>query len=52
MKYLEKRFDAMADRRLNEEHRDFLSRITFNNKGIPIYDNHVAGIDACYSFTK
>jgi ubiquinone/menaquinone biosynthesis C-methylase UbiE len=52
MKILEKRFDAIADRRLDEEHRDFLSELTFNEKGIPLYRGSVAGIDACYLFEK
>lgn len=52
MKCLEKRFDAIADRRLSEEHRAFLSELTFNEKGIPVHDGNVAGIDACYIFEK
>ena len=52
MKSLAKRFDAIMDRRLSEEHRDFLSELTFNDKGIPLYRGSVAGIDACYFFEK
>lgn len=52
MKSLEKRFDAIADRRLSEEHRNFLSELTFNEKGIPLFRGNVAGIDACYLLEK
>ena len=52
MKLLPKRFDAMSDRRLPKEHRDFLADLTFDERGIPLYQGSVAGIDACYRFTK
>ena len=52
LKSLGRRFDAIADRRLDDEHRRFLSELTFNEKGIPLHNGHVAGIDACYVFEK
>lgn len=52
MKCLNQRFDALFDRRLATEHRDFLSALTFDEHGIPHYKGAVAGIDACYSFRK
>jgi ubiquinone/menaquinone biosynthesis C-methylase UbiE len=52
MKCLEKRYDAIKDRRLPSEHRDFLSALTFDKRGIPYYKGSVAGIDACYKFKK
>lgn len=52
MKVLQKRFDAIGDRRLAKEHRDFLSSLTFDERGIPRYLGAVAGIGACYKFTK
>jgi ubiquinone/menaquinone biosynthesis C-methylase UbiE len=52
MKCIERRFDAIQDRRLAIEHRDFLSTLTFDKHGIPIHGNSVAGIDACYLFRK
>ena len=52
LKCLERRFDAIADRRLPAEHRQFLSALTFDEHGIPRYQGVVAGIDACYSFKK
>lgn len=52
MKHLENRFDAISDQRLSNEQRDFLSALTFNNKGVPLIQGDVAGIDACYLFSK
>ena len=52
MIYLQKRFDALQERKLPAEHREFLTNLTFDNKGIPIYKGQVAGINACYKFTK
>lgn len=52
MKHLENRFDAISDQRLSNEQRDFLSALTFNNKGVPLIQRDVAGIDACYLFRK
>lgn len=52
MRCLDRRFDAIADRRLPDEHRDFLSNLTFDQYGSPLYKGEVAGIDACYTFRK
>ena len=52
MKMLPKRFTAIQTRTLANEHRDFLSQLTFNEKGIPLIKGEVAGIDACYKLTK
>ena len=52
MKYIGKRLEATEDRRLAEEHRVFLSELTFNEKGIPLHNGVVAGIDACYQLEK
>jgi len=46
------RFDALRSRKLAREHRDFISAIRFNELGHPIVNGHVAGINACYEFTK
>jgi ubiquinone/menaquinone biosynthesis C-methylase UbiE len=51
MNRLNKRFAALADRRFPKEHRDFLYKLSFNKKGVPIYEGHVAGIGACYEAT-
>ena len=52
MRVCARRFDAIADIRLAKEHRDFLSDLTFDARGIPLYQDDVAGIDACYRFRK
>ena len=49
---LPKRFDAIRNRELASEHRDFLSSLTFDEKGHPYFEGNVAGINACYEFTK
>lgn len=49
---LPKRLDAIGSRKLASEHRDFLSAIKFNEFGHPMVDGYVAGINACYEFTK
>lgn len=48
MRWLERRFDAIADRRLAEPHRDFLSTLTFDEWGRPLADGAVAGIDGLF----
>jgi ubiquinone/menaquinone biosynthesis C-methylase UbiE len=48
MNKLNKRFAALADRRLPKVHRDFLYNLSFDQKGTPLYNGHVAGIGACY----
>ena len=52
LKILHRRFDAILDIRLEREHRDFLLELDFDSKGIPHYRDNVAGIDACFLFTK
>ena len=52
MQYLPNRIDALKCRKLPKEHREFLSELTFNNRGIPLYKDDVAGINACFRFTK
>lgn len=52
LKYLERRFDAIGDERLPDEHREFLSNLRFNDRGLPLYEGAVAGIGGCYSFNK
>ncbi|WP_332445138.1 class I SAM-dependent methyltransferase [Wolinella succinogenes] len=50
--WLPRRFEAIKDRNLDKEHREFLSNLTFDNRGIPYYRGHVAGNDGCYLFEK
>lgn len=52
MELLPKRFNAMRDKRLAREHRDFLYALKFNESGYPLVGNVVAGINACYEFIK
>ena len=49
---LKYRYDAILDIRLEKIHRDFLIELEFNQKLVPIYRGEVAGIDACFLFTK
>jgi SAM-dependent methyltransferase len=48
MSLLPRRYEAIMDRRLPAEHRRFLCELTFSDRGFPLYENAVAGIDACY----
>jgi len=52
MSLLPIRFQAIDDRRLSVEHRDFLRSLTFDAHGYPLIDGAVAGIDAVYEFRK
>ena len=49
---LQHRFDAICNRKLAREHRDFLSAITFDQFGHPRVNGYVAGINACFEFQK
>ena len=42
------RFRAIACKVLEPEHRDFLRALTFDDRGIPYFGGHAAGIDACF----
>jgi SAM-dependent methyltransferase len=52
LELLPKRYAAMKDRNLPREHRDFLYALQFNQEGHPTINGAVAGIGACYEFTK
>ncbi|MCT7974891.1 class I SAM-dependent methyltransferase [Laspinema olomoucense] len=52
MSILPKRLAAIQNRSLSREHRDFLCSLEFNKYGHPTYSGVIAGIDACYEFTK
>ena len=49
---LPKRFDAIKNRQLNAEHRAFLSAVSFDERGHPLVNDNVAGINGCFEFTK
>jgi SAM-dependent methyltransferase len=52
LEILPRRFDAIRNRALPNEHREFLSSIKFNENGHPVVNGSVAGINACYEFFK
>lgn len=52
MNWLKYRFDALLDKELDLESRQFLHDLEIDNRGFPVYKKHVAGIDACFKFTK
>lgn len=41
--------DALKDGRLAEEHKDFLRNLTFDAKGLPLFQGKYAGIGGVYS---
>jgi SAM-dependent methyltransferase len=49
---LPQRFNAIADLRLDPEHRNFLLNLKFDDRGIPLNGNVNAGSRACYVFWK
>jgi len=51
MKMLEHRYRAIENPRLAPEHRKFLLGLTFDARGVPWSDGHVAGVDGCYELT-
>ena len=52
LELLPKRLNAIRSRQLAREHRDFLSSLTFDCNGHPVFNGHVAGVPACYEFIK
>ena len=52
MDILHKRFKAIESKKLASIHRDFLSKLQFNEFGHPIYEGEVAGMNACFLFKK
>ena len=45
-------WEAQKSKLLNPESVNFLKKIEFNNKGIPYYNNNVAGINSYFELTK
>lgn len=45
---LPRRFDAILDRRLAPEHRDFLLALRFDESGFPLHGGVHAGVDGCF----
>ncbi len=52
MKLLPSRYEALENQRLNRESREFLYSLTFDERGLPLYNGVVAGVDACYVVTR
>jgi len=49
--FMPRRFDALSDFAFPREHRDFLSALTLDSRGLPLYHDTYAGVDACYELT-
>jgi SAM-dependent methyltransferase len=45
---LPRRFEAILNLQLEEEHRRFLRELTFDTRGVPYRASRAAGIDGCY----
>lgn len=50
MKQLPMRWEALEDRKLNQESRRFLSELMIDSRGLPTYREAIAGVDACFEF--
>jgi len=48
LELLPTRFEAIRDRRLDTESRKFLCDLTFNDRGWPLHNGVVAGVNACF----
>jgi ubiquinone/menaquinone biosynthesis C-methylase UbiE len=46
------RYQAIQDRRMPSQHREWLLALTVDNTGFPKYEETFAGIDACFSLVK
>jgi hypothetical protein len=46
------RFDALADPKYPTRHRDFISNLTFDQRGFPLHNGDIAGINSCFTFSK
>lgn len=51
LRAMPRRWDALGDKRLPDQHRDFLYRLTVNDRGWPVHDGCVAGLNACFVLT-
>jgi ubiquinone/menaquinone biosynthesis C-methylase UbiE len=46
------RFKAIQDQRLRRESREFLRDLKTDERGLPMYQNTYAGVDACFRLWK
>jgi ubiquinone/menaquinone biosynthesis C-methylase UbiE len=52
LSWMNKRFEAIQNINLPKDHLDFLSSINFNERGHPLVNDCIAGIDGCFEFIK
>lgn len=52
MQMLPKRFDALLDRELPQESRQFLYDLRFDDRGLPRIHGRLAGVDGCYRLRR
>ena len=48
LRTLPRRWDAFGDKRLPDIHREFLYGLTLNDRGWPLFNGRVAGLNACF----
>jgi ubiquinone/menaquinone biosynthesis C-methylase UbiE len=48
LRALPRRWDALGDKMLPDEHRRFLYDLSLNERGFPVSNGRVAGINACF----
>jgi hypothetical protein len=51
LKLFPERFDAIAERRLEAEHREFLKGLEVDRHGYAMFRGTYAGVDGCYELT-
>ena len=49
MSLFARRYDALMNRKLGREHREFLLELEVDRRGYPLYRGHRAGVGACFS---
>ena len=52
LKIIPKIYPALENINLSSEHRNFLSKVQFDENNHPIVDGNIAGINACFKFYK
>jgi ubiquinone/menaquinone biosynthesis C-methylase UbiE len=51
LQFQQYRWEAIMNQTLPLEHRRFLTELTLDDRGIPMYRGHYAGVDGCYRLT-
>jgi ubiquinone/menaquinone biosynthesis C-methylase UbiE len=52
LRAMPRRWDALGDKRLPDEHRAFLYGLALNERGWPVTNGRVAGLNACFVLTS